>query len=62
MEMTYIYKVQHLKNNIYQVVQKIAIQDIRNIEIIQGKMNNILFQGELQECESFINLKKQGCL
>jgi len=57
-----VYKVKHLVNNTYQVYEKIRITGYGHIEEIDGMNNDVLFQGTLPECESFINLKEKGCV
>lgn len=44
------YKIEHLMNNVYQVV------DIADIESDFYEMN-VLFQGSLVDCEAYIRLK-----
>jgi len=41
------YRVEHLKDNIYQVIE----------DVDDWYSSNVLFQGTLPECESYIRLK-----
>lgn len=56
------YKVEHLKNNIYQVLE-MGIPHNTLTTISPSFLNavwELVFQGTLQECDTWINLHEKG--